>query len=443
MHAAEFFDTFKKNIMSDPSFYYKDYLNVKQKVDNSSAIYKGKPVKFLYQPMFFTPEDINRFENLTSSLTNILNTIIDEYLKNPDFRKEFGFPPLMEELVMVDQGYSIKFPMARYDIFYHYNNSFKFCELNADGSSSMNESRVLHEIIYNSNALNKIRDRYNVFDFELFDSWIDAVISNYIEFNSGKNDNPNIAIMDFEGEGIVSEFEVFKKRFEQRGYHTVICDPRELKYANGRLYLNNNRIDLIYRRATTARLIDEAESIQDFIKAYKDRAVCVVGGLVSQIIHNKKLFAILHSESIQPLLDIKEREFIRNHIPWTVVLNPDNMELMDKLISNKDQLVLKPFDSFAAHGVYIGKDYTFKEWKKLIEQAIKQPYLVQELCNIPSMDMLTVEEGNIYFEKYNYIIGLFMYNQQFKGLYTRAGRKNVIASIVESFSLPNFIIENQ
>ena len=37
--------------------------------------------------------------------------------KNPEFRKLYGFSPLLEQLILKDPGYSMTVPMARYDIF--------------------------------------------------------------------------------------------------------------------------------------------------------------------------------------------------------------------------------------------------------------------------------------------------------------------------------------
>lgn len=446
LHAAELFKLFEKNVLSNPDFYYADYLQVKEAVSCSSARYKGKPVEFLYQPMFFTAEDIDRFNDLTSTLISILKKVISEYLANPVFRRCFDFPRIMEELILVDPGYGIKFPVARFDVFYPYNDNIKFCELNADGTSCMNESMVLHEIFKESKAIegiNGIKREHKFFDYELFDSWIDAIIHNYKEFNCGVDDQPNIAIMDFEGEGITSEFEVFQGRFMQRGYNTVICDPRSLRYVSDKLYYNNQKIDLVYRRATTTRIVEEVEHVKDFIKAYKDRAVCVVGGLVSQIIHNKQIFAVLHDQEKLPFLNEGEIAFINKHIPYTVTLDSCSEEQIERVLENKDSLVLKPFDRFAAYGVYIGKDYNYKEWKALVVKAKREDYLVQEFCSVPQLRMPTVKDKRLCFENYNYMVGLFVYNQQFSGLYTRASRKNIIASIVESFTLPNFILRDQ
>jgi glutathionylspermidine synthase len=438
--AAELYRSFRNAVESNLQFYLGDYYEIKEKVAKSSAWYRGAPVEFLYQPMFFTGEDIKRFENLTTQMTDIFNSVIDKYMSSPDFRKCFGFPPQMERLILADSGYASRFPMARYDIFYPYSEKYKFCEINGDGSSSMNETRVLHQLFRESHALDGVGNKERFTDYEMFDSWIDVLQSCYEEFKGSRAlELPSIAIMDFEGEGITTEFEVFRKRMTCRGYTAFICDPREVLYKNGALYYGSQKIDLIYRRATTARIVDNIEHIGDFVKAYLDRAICVVGGFSSQVIHNKIIFAILHDEDATSFITGSRRDFIREHVPYTVRLNPSDTNLLKEVIYNRESYVLKPLDRFSGYGVHIGKDYNREEWEAIVSQAKKSSYVVQELCDIPSMDMPTIENDRLYFEKYYYLTGLFMYNQKFNGFYSKAGRKRIIAAAGESFSLPNFV----
>ncbi len=227
-----------------------------------------------------------------------------------------------------------------------------------------------------------------------------------------------------------------------KGKAEALCDPRNLVYTEGKLYYHKEKIDLIYRRATTIRLVEEAEHIQDFIQAYKDGAVCVVGGMVSQMIHDKKIFAVLHDTEKLPFLDVEELEFIKRHVPYTAILHQSDSELIEKVIGNKDSMVLKPFDQYAAHGVHIGRDFDSTEWKRLVEKAVQDNYLVQEFSVPLQIEMPTIQGDTLIFEKYNCLLGLFMYNQQFKGIYSRAGRRNIIASIAESFTIPNFIYKD-
>jgi len=440
LHAAKLFGHFKDSVLANPKFYKNDYLAVKEKVDCSPAQYRGEPVDFLYQPMFFTEKDIQTLEILSMKLIEILKKIVSEYRSNPDFRIAFGYPAIMEELILCDPGYGLDFPISRFDLFYPYDANAKFCEFNTDGTSSMHESTVLHQIFSKSKALSAFGDDFSLYDFEIIDSWIDCLFENYNRFAGKKSQTPNIAIMDFEGEGTLSEFFEFQRRISALGCQTVICDPRQLRYTEGKLYFNDLRIDLIYRRAITARLIDEADSISDFFKAYKDGNVCVVGGLVSQIVHNKILFAILHDQSRTGYLSSEDKAFINDHIPYTMAINEQSSKAKEFAMQYKDSCILKPCDLYAARGVFVGKDTSHDEWKRLVDEKSRQNYIIQEFYDPPKIEMCVTDGKSISFEPFNYMLGLFMYNQKFSGIYTRVGRKNIIASVAESFTLPNFIL---
>ncbi len=423
---------------------YQDYLEIRKKVNNSSAIYEGEPIDFVYQPILFDKNDLDKFKVVCKKFIKILKKVIKKYRVDPEFRGYFDFTPVMEELILIDPGYEIEFPMARFDIFYNGKDYLKFCELNTDGSSGMNEERVLQNLFLQSSVLNEMKKDYNIKIPELFGSWVDAIINNYNEYKKNYNkseEKPCIAIVDFRGEGVESEFGIFQNKFQERGFNTIICDPRELSYDGKKLYYDDFQVDLIYRRVTTGKFIEKFDDVIDLVNAYRDHNVCIVGGFVSQLVHNKLLFAILQDREKVNFLTEDEHDFINKYIPCTFILDNNKPEQINKFINNKDNYVLKPFDRYACQGVYPGKDCTDKQWQKVLEDSVKQKYLVQEFCEVPETKMLTVENNQVYYEKYNYTIGLFLYNQQFKGFYIRAGRENIIGALGECFILPAFIIK--
>ena len=116
--------------------------------------------------------------------------------------------------------------MGRFDIFYKDNGEHIFCELNTDGSSAMNEIRVLQEVMGESQVFVELKKTYELKGFELFESWLEELIKNYKEFNNGIDDKPNIGILDFTEDGTIYEFREFQKVFQEKGYNTFICDPR-------------------------------------------------------------------------------------------------------------------------------------------------------------------------------------------------------------------------
>lgn len=438
----DLFKQYKEDVLKDPKRYIKEYNNVKQRVNYSPAIYKGQPVKFLYQPFFFSDQDIQRFKALVTTLETILQKVIQQYLSDPSFRKPFGFSNFLEELILAEPGYKHPFPMARFDIFYHQNGSFQFCELNADGSSGMVESRELDQIIYNSLALDRYKEEYDFHTFELFDSWIDELIKNYQEF-TGSQKFPQVGIVDFFEGKPPSEFMEFQKAFQKRGYSTVVADARELELKGEHLYYKDFRIDCIYRRAVTRDVEVHQGEVQDFIEAYLQGKVCVVGSFRSQIIHNKIIFSVLHDDKVADFLTAKERQFIKDHIPYTVPFSSKEPRLLEMILEDKDRYVLKPSDKYACMGVSVGRDYLSEQWRRFAEEELDEEYLIQEYCNVPAMDMGIFSEDNVHFEKCNYITGLYVYNGKFQGIYHRAGRENIIGSLVEGFTIPNYLVRKK
>ncbi|HHV45349.1 MAG TPA: glutathionylspermidine synthase family protein [Tissierellia bacterium] len=430
----EYIELIKKNSMR----YLEDYKETEEKVKNSKAQYKGEPIPFLYHPMLFTEKDIDNFRRIGNMMISIANKVTNRYVEDREFRRKFGFPKLMEELILVDNGYDINVPIGRFDIFYNSYDDFKFCELNTDGSSAMNEDNTLAEILLETEAMKDFGKKYRFSLFELFDSWIRESISIYKKYNPN-NHKPNVAIVDFEESGTIKEFEEFKKAYERNGYNCIIADPRDLTYRNGGLYFKDYKIDLVYRRIVTFELVEKADEIPDFIEAYKNRAMCTIGSLRSQVIHNKIIFKILHDEDTLKMFDEEERDFIKKHIPYTGLFKGDR-EVFEHILNNKDRYIMKPYDLNASRGVFAGRDCIAEEWKERLEKVWNRDYIYQEFVKPCKREFVVFNDGGFSVEEFGTIVGLFMYNERLAGLYTRIGKKSIISGVTDYYTLPNLLV---
>jgi len=426
-------------IQHHPDIYYQDFIDVEHAVAKSTAVYHGKPIAYHYQPLFFSRDDVVRFEELVHTFSKILIKVTAEYLSHPTIRKCFHFSPLMEELISIYPGYSMPFPMARFDLFYNYNDTYKFCEINTDGTSGMNESNPVEKAVLSSKIVKVLSKEYRISYFELFYSWIEELLTIYREFSGGMDSRPTIAIMDWEGVPTIEEFKVFQQLLTQRGCTTVICDPRELKYNGRSLFYKDIPIQLLYRRALTFEICQRADEVQDLLNAYKDGNVCMVGPFRSHIIHNKHIFSVLHNEQVTDFLSPQEKDFIRAHVPYTKAFSAS--ESNELIIQQKDQFILKPMDRYAAKGVYIGKDHSQEEWAQIVDSITDDDeYIVQEFIEPPHIDCIEFQDKKPLLESYNYINGLFVYNGRFSGLYTRTGTSNIIASATGCKIIPNLYV---
>ncbi len=425
-------------IKSDPKKYHADYMKLKEEIKDSTAIYKGKPVPFLYHPMFFTGEDIKNFNDIGETLISISNKVTDKYLESSKFREKFGYAKELEELILIDQGYDINVPMGRFDLFYKDKDNFKFCELNTDGSSAMNEDNEVARLLLESEAMKDFGSKYKLENLELINKWVDDIVGIYGNWNQSENKIPNIAIVDFIESGTSEEFKVFKKAFEDKGYKAIIVDPRSLTYRDGSLFSDDFKIDLVYRRIVTFELLDKIDEIPDFIQAYKEGAFCSVGSIRSQIMHNKIIFKILHDKETLELLSPKEREFVEKHIPYTGLFT-GSQEVFERVLNYKDRYIMKPLDLNMSRGVYAGRDLTQEEWRSKLKESFNKDYLYQEFFTPFQRDYVVFNDEDISIEKFGSIVGLFMYNERFAGLYTRVGKESIISGMTSYNTLPNII----
>lgn len=409
---------------------------IKNSLSDKRTMYKNQVIDFTMVPFVVDDKKENRFDYITKNMLSIIKKTTSEYLQNEEFRKQFPFSNKMEEMILIDPGYDIPIPIARFDLFLQENDNFKFCELNGDGTSAMHETNSLEDsLLQSKNQLYASLKKY-----DLFGGWFNELMQIYHDFGGTKS-NPNIAIIDFAGLGTSIEFDLFAKEFRRNGCETHIVDPRDLEYKNGTLSYQNFKIDLIYRRAVNQEVEKRLEFCSDLISAYKDKAVCMVGPFRSQIMHNKSFFAILHRRENHYIFSANEIEFIQNHIPKTTILNDETD--INNLILQKDKSVLKPFDLYAAKGVYIGKDCSQLKWKKAIESAIEMgSYLVQEFCEPGKITIPFINKNRVELQEMKSTLGLFVYNGKFSGLYHRIGRNNIIASAGESIVRPNFRLKN-
>lgn len=435
MHGDKIIKDYIELIKKDPEKYFRDYQVAKEMVKNSTAYYKGEPVPFNYQPFFLDPIDKENFEEILGKIMAISKKVIREYIENEDYRKLFGFPKFIEEMILLENPYEIEVPMGRFDVFYNDIDDFKFCEINTDGSSAMNEDMVISNVLLQSKALKEFSKKYNLTNFNLFDTWVEKTLELYKKYDP-KNKTPNVAIMDVMESATKNEFEEFKKAYERAGLNCEIVDGRDLEYRDGALYHGDFKIDMIYRRLVTFELIEHKDELEDFIKAYMDKAVLTIGTIQSQVIHNKIFFKILYDERTWEFLDTEEIQFIKDHIPYTGVFGGDK-EILEKVKNNKDDYIIKPMDKNASTGVYTGRELEQDEWEKRIEKDFDNDTIYQEFVEgykIPFVDF--DEDGNLNIVDMIPNIGIFSYAEEFQGLYVRMGRDDIIDGMKDYATAP-------
>ena len=350
-----------------------------EEMRRGTATYKGVPIKFGYLPKYFSEEGFAKLKEDLEHTWRILVRVIEEYLEHADYRKMFGFSPELEEMILNRPSYSSLLPVCRLDLFLNEETGeFKFCEFNADGSSAMNENAELYRTYRNTLLCREMDVRYEQEMFELFDSWAETFLGIYRE-NRPDGEKPAVAIVDFLEKGSsAAEFTAFREAFERAGCSAYVAEIRDMQYEDGRLLTGEGRpVDAVYRRAVTSDILAHREEVQPFLRAVRERKVCLIGDFCTQVVHDKVLFRILHDPRTASFLSPEDNAFIAAHVPYTAMLTKETADRAD-VRGEKEKWIIKPRDSYGAHGIYPGRLSSEEEWNAQLDVRADTDYILQE-----------------------------------------------------------------
>jgi hypothetical protein len=430
----EFDDFYLNYIHSHPEIVCDDITVMREQLAESYAKSYGKPIETYFHPFVISKEEYDDFVKITEEMSRIIEKVGRAYLTDSKVREAFSFNQQLEELILFDPGYERIMPIGRFDSLYN-GETLKFCEFNADGSSGMNDTNTLEDLFARTKTFHEISHSYKLTSFDLRYSLLESILQNYREKHSKKN--PNIAIVDWDGVRTIDEFRALKEVFENKGFPTIICDPRKLRRKAGRLWFDHFPIDIIYRRVVTTELMREFKDVGDFIEAYKNHEVCVVGSFRSEVAHSKLIFTILSDERFAYLFKDEEKRLIAKHIPWTRKLD-GNEEAVSRAANNKDRYILKPHNAYGSKGVIIGKNCDQNQWEKALKGLEGKDYIVQEYVPAPEKLFADYRKGlDVEPKKIN--LSFFLYNNRLSGFYTRVSDISIITTSRGAVIVPTFL----
>lgn len=418
----------------DPGFYSENKGLYFSCLEKSSARINDAVIKSFFHPYILSNSEFNWLKEKTETLWSILEKTAQLLLTEKEVRNFFDFPCELDELLQVDPKYPVNIPITRFDAFYNGSSSLYFCEFNTDGTSGMNETNTMEECFLSTEIGRQLQKKYSLRQCELRKSLLNTLLEAYSVF--GRANKPVIAIVDFMDRATIAEFEALKDTFIKEGCDTIICDIRDLRYSQGKLWHGTKSIDLVYRRAVTADILARYDQVQEFIEAYKNNAFCLVGSFRSEAAHSKLVFAFLNSEAAQNFFSRKEIEFLKAHLPATKKLLSKDQALHAQLLSHREKYLVKPHNSYGSQGLYMGKDCSYEQWQEIIEKNMDQNYIVQEVISIPEEEFVT-SLGTV--EKLKVNLSPFLFNGKLKGFYTRVSTIDIITTSRGGALIPTFV----
>jgi hypothetical protein len=259
-------------------------------------------------------------------------------------------------------------------------------QYNADSPTGAGYADALADLFYDAPPVKELRKKYTLTRASGRKHLLHALLKSYKQFG-GASKKPNIAIVEFRStyHSGQSEFQFYRDFFREEGYAVEIVSPEQLEYRNRVLRKGSFEIDLVYRRLGVQEFLLRFDLSHPLVKAYRDRAVCIVNSFRSELAHKKAMFGLLTDESLTARFPAAERKAIRDHVPWTRLVtaakttyDDKTVDLPEFIVQNRERLTLKPNDDYSDQHTYFGWEMDAGAWDRALKQAMRSPYVVQE-----------------------------------------------------------------
>ena len=419
-----------------------------QFLDQGCYLYGKKPFPIFIKPFFISRERIDYVARVTNVLMGALEKVSDLYFTEPELKDIFELKPAEIELTEIDPGYSRKIRITRNDAFLT-DDMLKFIEFNTDSPGGPMYSDMQNKIIASTPVMDELKEKYDFHADYFIPQVLETLMSAYREFG-GRKEKPFIALVAAEDAITLPEFLLIAEWLKERGYGSTFNDPRWLEYDGNELRTREGEtIDIIYRRGWLPHWTDCMDEIKPLIKAYRDKAVCVVNPPRSILAANKSLLDVVQRPDIQKIFTAEEKKCIEENIPWTRLVREvktdykgETIDLYEFIRKNRETLILKPMDQYGGKDVCIGPDADEKKWGEWIERTTKEKFVVQEYVPIPE-EQFPVVEPELAWKPKKCNQNFFAYNGKYAGGMVRTSDASIINISAGGGLAPILIVEGE
>lgn len=361
--------------------------DLQDKMRAKNLAVSGRPISPFLRPHFISRRQYTNLSKAVECLNSAIERVEKVALSTPALLSRMELLPAEKMLASVDPGYSFVSVTSQLDTQLH-NGTVRFLQYNAEAPSGLIYSEALSDLFCDVPPMREFRKKYRIEKLASTKPLIHAVLRAWKDWG-GKGRKPNIAILEFRQPFPTAESNesaLMCEAFHREGYLAEIVSPDQLDYRNGVLHRGDFRIDLVYRRVKVHELLVRFDLNHALLRAYRERAVCVVNNFRSEVGRNRAIFDLLTDDTVVADFPAAEKRAIREFIPWTrrvaatkTTWQETRVDLPDFILKNREKLVLAPNDDSGELSTVRGSETDNAGWEKALRTAMRAPYVVQEV----------------------------------------------------------------
>jgi len=363
---------------------------------------EGGPLSPVLRPHFLTHRDYAALEKASTTLLSALDRVQRLALSNPTLLQRIPLLPAERMLASVEPGYSSFGVLASLHANLN-NGTLHFGSHTARIAAGVVYGEALSDLYYDAPPMREFRRKVKLKKIGGIKPLLQAILKTYKEFG-GKNKRPNIAILEFRQphSSGSNEIALLAEIFSSHGFPTQLVSPDQLEYRNGILRQGEFPIDVVYRNVKLQEFLIRFDLNHALVRAYRERAVCMINSFRAELGSKKALFDLLTDESVTRAFPASERKAIKDFVPWTRVVHAAKtthkghvVDLPEFVMKHRAKLVLRPNDDSTEVQPVRGADVDDLGWEKALRQAMRTPFVVQEAAEPARAVFPMLQYGNL------------------------------------------------
>ena len=346
----------------------------------------GRLLSPVLRPCFVTQRQVDTLAKMATQLSLIFDQLEGQILGSPTLLNRLRMLPAEKSLLSINPGYP-HFSMAG-----SFDASFPEGNFGVSGVDACRpfgvayasaladvflELPIIKEFKRNGQKITKVPGTRRASQ---------SVLTAWQQF--GGKGKPVVAVVDWantSSDGI-SEGELLSKLLVTQGVDAHFVPPEKLVFRNGELTAEELKIDLVWRRILARELLMRWDLNHPLLEAYRARAVCFMNSFRAEIGQRRAFLELLTDERVVASLSVVERKLLKQTVRWTRVVSArkvqrdgKEIELLDWISKNREALVLLPDQPSPELRSYAGSQMTSAAWDFALRQAVRTPYVVQEM----------------------------------------------------------------
>jgi uncharacterized circularly permuted ATP-grasp superfamily protein len=430
---TEAINFYHEQLSQEPGFAQETDLAFRGALKERGLYFGPRPLCVSLRPHFYFADDWHYIKTQQEKLLRAFRRSHEVCLADPAKRAQLRLHDFEEALLAEDNDGVIPWTSSRLDNFFiAETRSLRTVEYNAETPAGMGYGDELEHAFMDLEVMRRFQTRYHVRPMPTLPHLSESLLRAWKDW--GGAGVPNVAILDWKEVPTLNEHEICRKFFGQNGLPSRLVDPRQLEFREGKLWFEDFRIDLVYKRVLFSELFEQLGTENALVRAMRTRAALITNSLSAKLLAKKASLAFLSDERNADLFTAEQHEAIALHIPWTRVVEErktlyagGEVDLIPFVAANKERFVLKPNDEYGGRGVVIGWECSDEGWADVLKQALTQPYVVQErvqtlVRDFPALVSGQLEISSLYVDADPYVF----YGETVHGCLTRLSPQSLL-----------------